>query len=153
MQAVDGRTNIKITHTKIFSFEFFAPFNFLYFEEKQRLKCLKNQRFQKAAAEKSISGLTDDLMFRLYNVLFSFFQSGRRKNSLEGVYIKVDYSISRQLHTHRSCGHLLRLTRITTLLLKPFFFPQVSSPTLMLKVSGSFSPKKSSVRISRIISN
>jgi len=51
--------NIKIAHKKIFSFEFFAPFSSLFFEEKQRLKCLKNQRFLKTTAEKSISGLSD----------------------------------------------------------------------------------------------
>lgn len=51
--------NIKIPHKKIFSFEFFAPFDFLFFEEKQKLKCLKNQRFWKTAAAKSTSGLTD----------------------------------------------------------------------------------------------
>jgi len=28
--------NIKIAHKKVFSFEFFAPFNFLFFEEKQK---------------------------------------------------------------------------------------------------------------------
>ncbi len=66
--------NIKIAHKKIFSFEFFAPFNLLFLEEEHKAKCLKNQRFLKTAVEKSISGLMDDLMFRLCNALFSFFR-------------------------------------------------------------------------------
>ena len=51
--------NIKIADRKIFSFDFFAPFNFFYFEElskrsfpenyseKRRLKTLKNQSTSK----------------------------------------------------------------------------------------------------------
>jgi len=51
--------NIKIAHKKIFSFEFFAPFNFLFFEEKERSKCQQNQRLARKIAPKSTSKLSD----------------------------------------------------------------------------------------------
>ena len=69
--------NIKIADRNIFSFDFFAPFNFFYFEEhskrslpenysrKRRLKTLKNQ---------STLRLSDDLWEKLYITLNNFFQ-------------------------------------------------------------------------------
>jgi len=36
--------NIKIAQKKIFSFSFFAPFNFLFFEQENFYKCQQNQR-------------------------------------------------------------------------------------------------------------
>ncbi|MCM8782139.1 MAG: recombinase family protein [Candidatus Omnitrophica bacterium] len=51
--------NIKIAHKTIFSFEFFAPFNFLFLEEKQKLQCQTKQRVAKILAQKSLSGLSD----------------------------------------------------------------------------------------------
>jgi site-specific DNA recombinase len=72
--------NIKIAQKKsvfspkrIFSFSFFAPFNFFFFEKEQTIQCQKNQRLMKNRHRESISGLSDGLLFRLYNVLFSFF--------------------------------------------------------------------------------
>ena len=66
--------NIKIAHKKIFSFEFFAPFNFLYLQEKQKCQTKNLKRVTNFLPPKSLSGLSDGLLFRLYNVLFSFFK-------------------------------------------------------------------------------
>jgi len=60
---------------RIFSFSFFAPFNFFFFEKEQTIQCQKNQRLMKNLRRESISGLSDGLLFRLYNVLFSFFSA------------------------------------------------------------------------------
>jgi len=68
------RKNIKIAHKKIFSFEFFAPFNFLFFEQKEKTLCQLNQRLMKNRPEKSISGLSDDPVFCF---TISFFRSLR----------------------------------------------------------------------------
>jgi hypothetical protein len=51
--------NIKIAQKKIFSFSFFAPFNFFFFEKEQKIQCLKNQRLMKNRRRESISGLSD----------------------------------------------------------------------------------------------
>ena len=40
----------------------------------KEIPCQKNQRLTKISAKKSTSVPTDDLMFRLYNALFSFFK-------------------------------------------------------------------------------
>jgi len=69
-----GRKNIKIAHKNIFSFEFFAPFNFLFFEEKQKCQTKNLKRVTNFLPPKSLSGLSVGLLFRLYNVLFSFFK-------------------------------------------------------------------------------
>ena len=66
--------NIKIAQKKIFAFNFFAPFNFLFFEQKQKSKWPKNKRLTEKIVRKSLSGLSDDLIFRLYNTLYSFFK-------------------------------------------------------------------------------
>jgi len=68
------RKNIKIAHKKIISFEFFAPFNFFFFEEKQKCQPAKLKRLMKNPPEKSLSGLSADLMLRLYHTLFLFFK-------------------------------------------------------------------------------
>ena len=39
----------------IFSFEFFAPFNSLFFEQEKNEKCLKNQRLMKNLRPESTS--------------------------------------------------------------------------------------------------
>ncbi|MEW6408504.1 MAG: recombinase family protein [Nitrospirota bacterium] len=51
--------NIKIAQKKIFSFSFFAPFNFFFFEKEQKSLCQKNQRVMKNLHRESISGLSD----------------------------------------------------------------------------------------------
>ncbi|MBA7509845.1 hypothetical protein ES705_01817 [subsurface metagenome] len=51
--------NIKIAQKKIFSFSFFAPFNFFFFEKEQKIQCQKNQRLMKNRLRESISGLSD----------------------------------------------------------------------------------------------
>mgnify|MGYP001605248848 CR=1 FL=1 len=51
--------NIKIAHKKIFSFEFFAPFNFLFFEEKQKCQTKNLKRVTNFLPPKSLSGLSD----------------------------------------------------------------------------------------------
>jgi len=58
--------NIKIAQKKsvfspkrIFSFSFFAPFNFFFFEKEQKSLCQKNQRLMKNRHRESISGLSD----------------------------------------------------------------------------------------------
>ena len=58
--------NIKIAQKKsvfspkrIFSFSFFAPFNFFFFEKEQKIQCLKNQRLMKNRRRESISVLSD----------------------------------------------------------------------------------------------
>ncbi|MBU0710208.1 MAG: hypothetical protein KJ793_05820, partial [Candidatus Omnitrophica bacterium] len=65
--------NIKIAQKKIFAFEFFAPFNFLFFEEKQKCQTKNLKRVTNFLPPKSTSRLSAGLMLRLYNVLFSFF--------------------------------------------------------------------------------
>jgi site-specific DNA recombinase len=50
--------NIKIAHKKVFSFEFFAPFNFLFFEEKQKCQTKNLKRVANFLPPKSISGLS-----------------------------------------------------------------------------------------------
>ncbi|MCG2705091.1 MAG: hypothetical protein L6309_03390, partial [Candidatus Omnitrophica bacterium] len=50
--------NIKIAHKKIFSFEFFAPFNFLFFEEKQKCQTKNLKRVTNFLPPKSLSGLS-----------------------------------------------------------------------------------------------
>jgi len=67
--------NIKIAQKKIFSFSFFAPFNFLFSETERKSQCQKNQKLTKIRPKKSTSEPSDGLLFRLYNVLFSFFQT------------------------------------------------------------------------------
>ena len=64
--------NIKITHKKIFSFEFFAPFSFLYFEEKQKCQPKNLKRLTKIRPPKSTFALTDGLKARLCNTLYTF---------------------------------------------------------------------------------
>ena len=66
--------NIKICQRKIFSFFLFPPFNFFFFQEKQKCQAFQNKRVTKIIRSKSISGLSAGLIFRLYNVLFSFFK-------------------------------------------------------------------------------
>jgi len=51
--------NIKIAHKKLFSFEFFAPFNFLFFEEKQKCQTKNLKRVTDLLPQKSTSGLSD----------------------------------------------------------------------------------------------
>jgi len=86
------RKNIKIASKKIFlppksflpfgyfapsgriAFNFFAPFNFLYFKEKERCQVLQKKKLIENPHRESISGLSDDLMLRLYNTLHSFFK-------------------------------------------------------------------------------
>ncbi|MBU1148009.1 MAG: hypothetical protein KKD11_06610, partial [Candidatus Omnitrophica bacterium] len=58
--------NIKIAQKKsvfspkrIFSFSFFAPFNFFFFEKEQKIQCQTNQRLMKNLHRESISGLSD----------------------------------------------------------------------------------------------
>lgn len=50
--------NIKIAHKKLFSFEFFAPFNFLFFEEKQKCQTKNLKRVTNFLPPKSLSGLS-----------------------------------------------------------------------------------------------
>jgi len=50
--------NIKIAHKKVFSFEFFAPFNFLFFEEKQKCQTKNLKRVTNFLPPKSLSGLS-----------------------------------------------------------------------------------------------
>jgi site-specific DNA recombinase len=50
--------NIKIAHKKVFSFEFFAPFNFLFFEEKQKCQTKNPKRVANFLPPKSLSGLS-----------------------------------------------------------------------------------------------
>ncbi|TRZ48790.1 recombinase family protein [bacterium] len=52
--------NIKIAHKNIFSFEFFAPFNFLFFEEKQKCQTKNLKRVTNFLPPKSLSGLSVD---------------------------------------------------------------------------------------------
>jgi len=62
-----------------------AQKNFFFFEKEQKTLCQKNQKLttkgspeqrreMKNLPERSISGLSDGLLFRLYNVLYSFFK-------------------------------------------------------------------------------
>ena len=51
--------NIQIAQKKIFAFNFFAPFNFLFFEQKQKSKWPKNKRLTEKIVRKSLSGLSD----------------------------------------------------------------------------------------------
>jgi site-specific DNA recombinase len=50
--------NIKIAHKKVFSFDFFAPFNFLFFEEKQKCQTKNLKRVTNFLPPKSLSGLS-----------------------------------------------------------------------------------------------
>ena len=50
--------NIKIAHKKLFSFEFFAPFNFLFFEEKQKCQTKNLKRVTNFLPPKFLSGLS-----------------------------------------------------------------------------------------------
>ena len=50
--------NIKIAHKKLFSFEFFAPFNFLFFEEKDKCQTKNLKRVTYFLPPKSLSGLS-----------------------------------------------------------------------------------------------
>jgi hypothetical protein len=77
------RKNIKIAparggqaNNRIHSFDFFAPFNFLFFEQENIYKCQQNQR-QKFILSKaevapkslhSILRLSADLLYRFYNI-------------------------------------------------------------------------------------
>jgi hypothetical protein len=45
---------------EVFSFEFFAPFNFLFFEEKQKCQTKNLKRVANFLPPKSLSGLSDD---------------------------------------------------------------------------------------------
>jgi hypothetical protein len=54
---------------------FSPPLIFFFFEKEQTIQCQKNQRLMKNLRRESISGLSDGLLFRLYNVLFSFFSA------------------------------------------------------------------------------
>ena len=65
--------NIKIAHKKIFSFEFFAPFNFLFFEEKQKCQTKILKRVTNFLPPKSLSGLSADPLFALYKLSKPFF--------------------------------------------------------------------------------
>jgi hypothetical protein len=47
------------------SFYLFEPFNFFFFEKEQTIQCQTNQRLMKNLPERSISGLSDGLLFRL----------------------------------------------------------------------------------------
>jgi hypothetical protein len=51
--------NIKIAHKKLFYFEFFAPFTFLFFEEKQKCQAKNLKRVANFLPPKSLSGLSD----------------------------------------------------------------------------------------------
>jgi hypothetical protein len=68
------RKNIKIAHKKLFSFEFFAPFNFLYLQENQKCQTKNLKRVTNFLPPKSLSGLLAGLLFRLYNTLYLFFK-------------------------------------------------------------------------------
>jgi site-specific DNA recombinase len=72
--------NIKIAHKKVFSFEFFAPFNFLFFEEKQKCQIKNLKRLTKNLPQKSTSALTDVRWTRCYKPILQF---------LAGVYNKT----------------------------------------------------------------
>jgi site-specific DNA recombinase len=50
--------NIKIAHKQIFSFEFFAPFNFLYLQGKQKCQTKNLKRVTNFLPPKSLSGLS-----------------------------------------------------------------------------------------------
>ena len=56
--------NIKIAQKKIFAFNFFAPFNFLFFETKEKSQCQTNKRVAKEIAPKSLFGLSDGRWLR-----------------------------------------------------------------------------------------
>ena len=51
--------NIKIAQKKIFSFSFFAPFNFFFFEKEQKIQCENYQRLMKNRRRESTSGLSE----------------------------------------------------------------------------------------------
>jgi len=51
--------NIKIAQKKILGFALFAPFNFLFLEQKEKSQCPKNKRVTENRPEKSSSGLSD----------------------------------------------------------------------------------------------
>jgi site-specific DNA recombinase len=56
--------NIKIAHKQIFSFEFFAPFNFLYLQGKQKCQTKNLKRVTNFLPPKSLSGLSADRWVR-----------------------------------------------------------------------------------------
>ena len=51
--------NIKICQKKIFSFSLFPPFNFFFFQEKQKCQAFQNKKVTKIIRPKSLSGLSD----------------------------------------------------------------------------------------------
>jgi site-specific DNA recombinase len=71
--------NIKIAHKKLFTFEFFAPFNFLFFEEKQKCQTKNLKRVTNFLPPKSLSGLSAGRFSRYSRPILQF---------LEGLYSK-----------------------------------------------------------------
>ena len=73
--------NIKISDKKIINAEFFAPFNFLFFEEKYKCRNRKIQNRPTLAAgrdprpNESVYSLSDDLLTRLNQTIFQFLKS------------------------------------------------------------------------------
>jgi len=67
------RENIKIVRKDILSFEFFAPFNSLFFEQEKKEKCLKNQKKIAQIPPESISAHLAEISLRFYDILFSLF--------------------------------------------------------------------------------
>jgi len=70
--------NIKISDKKIKNAEFFAPFNYLIFEEKNKCRNRKIQNLpalRTGATPGSVSSLSDDLLDRLDRTLFPFLKS------------------------------------------------------------------------------
>jgi hypothetical protein len=64
--------NIKIAHKKVFSFEFFAPFNFLFSEEKQKCQTKNLKRVTNFLPPKSLSGPSAGRMRRYYNIILQY---------------------------------------------------------------------------------
>jgi site-specific DNA recombinase len=60
--------NIKIAQKKIFSFDFFAPFNSFFFEAQNSLNIKQNQGVRKDLCLKSILRHSADLLYRFYNI-------------------------------------------------------------------------------------
>jgi len=65
--------NIKIAQKKIFSFNFFAPFNFFFFEKENFYKCQQNQGLSSKKSLRSILGPSAEISLRFYDILFSLF--------------------------------------------------------------------------------
>jgi len=65
--------NIKIAQKKIFAFNFFAPFNFLFFETKEKSQCQIDKRITTKIRPRSLSVLSDDPWFVLYKLAKPFF--------------------------------------------------------------------------------